>query len=81
MKMYWAFLMIIFLGLSGLAAGEGGKKGNPNLIIGEDGCVYALPTSTKACEEVPAPPQSGIEVYVCSDVIALCPEEVEEPKS
>jgi len=70
MKMLIAITsMIIF---SSLAIGGGDKVNNPRLIVGEDGCVYTMPSSTDNCDLVPAPPQSGIQVYVCAESLVIC---------
>ena len=68
----------VFLGL--FASGSfaaGGQNQTANPIFG-DGCVEVTPPGidTENCEEVPAPPQSGVEVFFCDGTrIIICEEE------
>ena len=74
--MKFLFALLLFI-LSMPVVAEGGKHGNPHMIIGEDGCTYVV-GNIESCERVPAPPQSGIEVYICGNVTATCPEDSSE---
>lgn len=61
-----------------LFAGTGMKTKNPRVNAEE--CTISGPLDgsviEETCEEVPAPPQSGIRVFFCDDVhVVVCPEE------
>jgi hypothetical protein len=58
----------------------GGKNQIQNPIFGED-CIEVMPPGSdfEACEESPAPGQSGVRVYFCdTTTIVICPEEEPE---
>jgi hypothetical protein len=58
----------------------GGKNQIQNPIFGED-CIEVMPPGidSEACEESPAPGQSGVKVYFCdTTTIVICPEEEPE---
>jgi hypothetical protein len=58
----------------------GGKNQINNPIFGEE-CVEVMPPGidSEACEESPAPAQSGVKVYFCdTTTIVICPEEETE---
>ena len=69
-----------FLFLSLVAAAvfaAGGQNQIQNPIFG-DNCIETIPPGfdASACEESPAPGQSGIKVYFCdTTVIVICSEE------
>ena len=78
MKIILLAIFSAILSVAGYVYGEGGKKNNPHL--GDDVCLVG---NTEACDEVPAPPQSGIRVYICDGVEIVCvdePEDDEEDK-
>lgn len=79
MKVFLLGIFSIALSIAGYAYSEGGKNRNPHMMVGEDGCVYTLPGNQENCDEVPAPPQSGIEVYVCNNVAVICADEEPAP--
>jgi hypothetical protein len=58
----------------------GGKNQINNPIFGEE-CIEVMPPGidSEACEESPAPGQSGVKVYFCdTTTIVICPEEEPE---
>ena len=58
----------------------GGKNQILNPIFGED-CIEVMPPGidSEACEESPAPGQSGVKVYFCdTTTIVICPDEEPE---
>ena len=58
----------------------GGQNQIQNPIFGDD-CIEAIPPGVDAgaCEEMPAPAQSGVNVYFCdTTTIVICPEEEPE---
>lgn len=60
--------------------GCGGQNQTQNPIFGED-CVETIPPGFDdgACEEMPAPAQSGVNVFFCdTTVVVICPEGDEE---
>ena len=67
----------ILLSLTASALAAGGKNQIQNPIFGEN-CVATLPPGVDAyaCEESPAPGQSGIVVFFCdTTVIVVCADE------
>ena len=57
--------------------GAGGQNQIQNPIFGDD-CIETIPPGIDAyaCEESPAPGQSGVKVYFCeTTVIVICPDE------
>lgn len=70
MNIFWMIFLTVFLTLSAYAGGD--KVNNPRLVLGEDDCVYTMPSSPDNCEEVPAPPQSGIQIYICNEATVVC---------
>mgnify|MGYP003573949416 CR=1 FL=1 len=61
----------------------GGQNQTQNPILG-DNCVEAFPPGIDAlaCEEVPAPAQSGVNVFFCdTTTIIICEAEDEEDTS
>ena len=72
------FLLLSFFAASSFAAGGQNQIQNP--IFGED-CIETIPPGVDAgaCEEMPAPAQSGVNVYFCdTTTIVICPEEEAE---
>lgn len=62
-----------------VAVAAGGQNQIQNPIFG-DNCIETIPPGfdASACEESPAPGQSGIMVYFCdTTVIVICSEEEE----
>lgn len=73
-----ATLLLLSLFASTVAA-AGGKNQIQNPIFG-DNCIETIPPGfdASACEESPAPGQSGVMVYFCeTTVIVICSEEEE----
>jgi hypothetical protein len=68
----------LFLSLAAAAVfAAGGQNQIQNPIFG-DNCIETIPPGfdASACEESPAPGQSGIKVYFCdTTVIVICSEE------
>ena len=71
---------LTFLPAVGVLA-EGGKVQDKNPVFGDD-CVEMTPPGIDLdqCEEMPAPPQSGVEVFFCegSTRVIVCESEEEE---
>jgi len=71
----------LLLALTASAAfSAGGKNQIQNPIFGED-CIEVMPPGidSEACEESPAPGQSGVKVYFCdTTTIVICPDEEPE---
>jgi hypothetical protein len=78
MRTSFVAITSLLLGLTALAAfAAGGKNQIQNPIFGED-CIEVMPPGigSEACEESPAPGQSGVKVYFCdTTTIVICPEE------
>ena len=73
------FLMMSFVVSVSFAAG--GKNQIQNPIFG-DNCVETIPPGidASACEESPAPGQSGVSVYFCdTTVIIICSDDEDTP--
>ena len=72
------FAMAFGLGvLANSALGAGGQNQIQNPIFGDD-CIETIPPGTDvyACEESPAPGQSGVKVFFCdTTVIVICPDD------
>lgn len=71
-------LLTLFVSAS-VAAGGQNQIQNP--IFG-DNCVETIPPGfdASACEESPAPGQSGVQVYFCdTTVIVICSDEEDTP--
>lgn len=70
--------LILLLGLATSASySAGGQNQIQNPIFGEN-CIETIPPGLDAyaCEESPAPGQSGVMVYFCdATVIVICNEE------
>ena len=67
----------IFFGLATSSFAAGGKNQIQNPIFG-DNCVETIPPGfdAYACEESPAPGQSGITVFFCdTTVVIVCSDE------
>ena len=70
--------MLLSLAVSSSFA-AGGKNQIQNPIFGDD-CIEMIPPGidANACEESPAPGQSGVTVYFCdTTVVVVCPDEEE----
>lgn len=69
------------IGLVSLAAlAAGGQNQIQNPVFGDD-CIETIPPGidTNACEESPAPGQSGVKVFFCeTTVIVICPDDEAE---
>ena len=78
MKAFSKATTFLFLSLAAVAAfAAGGQNQIQNPIFG-DNCIETIPPGfdASACEESPAPGQSGIKVYFCdTTVIVICSEE------
>ena len=73
-KIAIAFLLSLIVSASFAA---GGKNQIQNPIFG-DNCIETIPPGIDAfaCEEAPAPGQSGVQVFFCdTTVIVICSEE------
>jgi hypothetical protein len=73
-----ACLLLSLVASASFAAG--GKNQIQNPILG-DNCVEAMPPGidANACEEVPAPAQSGVNVFFCdTTTIIICEAEDDE---
>lgn len=60
--------------------GAGGQNQIKNPIFGED-CVEVMPPGidASACEESPAPAQSGVNVFFCdTTIVIVCQDGYEE---
>ena len=69
------FILLGFSASSALAAGGQNQIQNP--IFG-DNCIETIPPGfdASACEEMPAPAQSGVNVFFCdTTTIVICTEE------
>jgi len=71
----------LLLGLIASASfAAGGQNQIQNPILG-DNCVQTMPPGidANACEEVPAPAQSGVNVFFCDvTTIIICEDEGDE---
>lgn len=80
MKAFSKAATILMLSLvASVAVAAGGQNQIQNPIFG-DNCIETIPPGfdASACEESPAPGQSGIMVYFCdTTVIVICSEEEE----
>ena len=81
MKTSFQLLTALLLGLIvSVSFAAGGKNQIQNPILG-DNCVEAMPPGidANACEEVPAPAQSGVNVFFCdTTTIIICEAEDDE---
>ena len=81
MKAFFKATAFLFLSLVAAAAfAAGGQNQIQNPIFG-DNCIETIPPGfdASACEESPAPGQSGIQVYFCdTTVIVICSEEEDD---
>ncbi len=71
---------VLLSSVSSLSLAAGGQNQTQNPIFGED-CVETIPPGFDdgACEEMPAPAQSGVNVFFCdTTVVVICPEGDEE---
>jgi len=62
------------LGLACGAFAAGGQNQTQNPIFG-DNCVETVPPGIdpSSCEEMPAPPQSGVQVFFCESTrVIIC---------
>ena len=76
-RLVTALLLALIVSVSFAA---GGKNQIQNPILG-DNCVEAMPPGidANACEEVPAPAQSGVNVFFCdTTTIVICEAEDDE---
>ena len=76
-RLVTALLLALIVSVSFSA---GGKNQIQNPILG-DNCVEAMPPGidANACEEVPAPAQSGVNVFFCdTTTIIICEAEDDE---
>jgi len=72
----WTIGMLLSLAVTASFA-AGGQNQIQNPIFGED-CIETIPPGIDAyaCEESPAPGQSGVKVFFCeTTVIVICPDE------
>ncbi len=72
------FILLGFFASSSFAAGGQNQIQNP--IFGDD-CIETIPpgVDAAACEEMPAPAQSGVNVYFCdTTTIVICPDDDSE---
>jgi hypothetical protein len=70
---------ILLSTVSSFSLAAGGQNQIQNPIFGED-CIETIPPGIDdgACEEMPAPAQSGVSVWFCdTTVVIICPEEEE----
>jgi hypothetical protein len=78
MKFYFGVAMYLLLTLlASVSFAAGGKNQIQNPIFG-DNCVETIPPGidASACEESPAPGQSGVTVFFCdTTVVIICSEE------
>jgi hypothetical protein len=81
MRTSFVAITSLLLALTAFAAfAAGGKNQIQNPIFGED-CIEVMPPGidSEACDESPAPGQSGVKVYFCdTTTIVICPEEEPE---
>lgn len=71
---------LLFGLIASVSFAAGGKNQIQNPILG-DNCVQTMPPGidANACEEVPAPPQSGVNVFFCdTTTIIVCEVEDDE---
>lgn len=71
------YLLFSFLVSVSFAGGDKNQTKNP--IFG-DNCIETIPPGidASACEESPAPGQSGVKVYFCdTTVVVVCTDENE----
>jgi hypothetical protein len=81
MKVSFVALTCLLFGLFASAAfAAGGQNQTLNPIFGDD-CVEVMPPGidASACEESPAPGQSGIKVFFCeTTTVVVCPDDGED---
>jgi hypothetical protein len=81
MKTSTIILTCLLFGLSTSAAfAAGGQNQTQNPIFG-DNCVEVMPPGidASACEESPAPAQSGVKVYFCdTTTVIVCQGEEDD---
>ena len=82
MMRFWSIALSVVLAClpAGGALAEGGKVQDQNPIFGDD-CVEMTPPGIDLdqCEQMPAPPQSGVEVFFCEGAtrIIVCESQEE----
>lgn len=84
MKTFLIIVTYLLFGLlTSIAFAEGGKNQAENPIFG-DNCVETIPPGidASACEESPAPGQSGMTVFFCdTTVVIICKDEDDEEET
>lgn len=77
MKAIVTMLVCFLFSCSALAGGD--KNRHANQILDSDGCVLSIPAGLDAddCEEVTAPEQSGIRLFVCNgeQITLICADD------
>jgi len=84
MKTFFIILTYLLFSLLASVSFAGGDKNQTQNPIFGDNCIETIPPGidASACEEAPAPGQSGVKVYFCdTTVVIICADEGDDEET